>query len=109
MQPASSESRTGRHVSRSPPSTSTSPNTTRNSKSPFLIALNATDDVDWAEMQIKVRVPTFILKHLEPNRSFFKARGIVNHFAEPLLEFGTRLVPPPPSPRTIPRTADRFY
>lgn len=60
------------------------------STSPFLIALNAADDVDWAEMQIK-------------------ARGIVNHFAEPLLEFGTRLVPPPPSPRPMTRTADRFY
>ncbi|GJJ15061.1 hypothetical protein Clacol_009336 [Clathrus columnatus] len=97
------ESRIGRHTSRSPSSSNTSPppqpypmfrmnnvDSDSSSSSPFLIALNATDDVEWAEMQMK-------------------ARGVVNHFAEPLLEFGTRLVPPPPSPRTIPRMTDRFY
>ncbi|KAF8508028.1 hypothetical protein BU17DRAFT_100057 [Hysterangium stoloniferum] len=48
---------------------------------PFLLALNAKDDVEWYEMQIK-------------------ARGVVNHLAVPLIEAGDHLRLLPPAPTT---------
>ncbi|KAF8524377.1 hypothetical protein BU17DRAFT_84987 [Hysterangium stoloniferum] len=88
-EPNAPRGRVGRSTSRSPSSASSAP-AANYSEPPFLVALNAQDDVEWAEMQIK-------------------ARGVVNHLAAPLLEFGDRLSPPQPQPRTIPRVLDRFY
>jgi len=81
--------RFGRSILRSPSSANMTP-AANNSDPPFLVALNAQNDVEWAEMRIK-------------------ARGIVNYLAAPLIEFGDRLSPPQPQPRTIPRVLDRFY
>ncbi|KAF8510424.1 hypothetical protein BU17DRAFT_98142 [Hysterangium stoloniferum] len=72
----SGPARTGRSHFRS---TSTSMPANGPNEPPLLVALNATDEVDWAELQIK-------------------ARGIVSHLAEPLAAFGDRLLPPPPPP-----------
>ncbi|KAF8508023.1 hypothetical protein BU17DRAFT_70937 [Hysterangium stoloniferum] len=55
--------------------------TSRNLDPPFLLALNAKDDVEWYEMQIK-------------------ARGVVNHLAVPLIEAGDHLRLLPPAPTT---------
>ncbi|KIJ53580.1 hypothetical protein M422DRAFT_201775 [Sphaerobolus stellatus SS14] len=55
---------------------------------PFIIALNATDDVEWAEMLIK-------------------SRGIVNHLSGPLAVFGDSLTRTPSLPAS--RIPGRFF
>ncbi|KAF8578943.1 hypothetical protein K439DRAFT_1638433 [Ramaria rubella] len=79
--------RIGRTSSRSPSNDSLPANgSPADGDPPLLIAVNALDDVEWAEMQIK-------------------AQGIANHLAGPLVEFEDRLLAPPLRNR-IP---DRFY